>query len=423
MNDKLIQKRKKLAIIIFLSIVIPYILVYFHRVAPAVVSHQLMSYFQINATQLGNLSAVYFYIYTIMQIPAGVFADSIGPKKVIFIGSLISGLGSILFGASDHYSIAFLGRFLVGLGVSVIFISILKLNQYWFDLKQFSLMSGITLFLGNFGAFIATFPLAFFTNLWGWQNTFIFIGILGILSGIFAFFIIANHPKEKNLPLPEGLKEIQTLSLKDSIAGAIEVIKNPYTWFPFIAFFGIYGSLMTFQGTWGIPYLINIYLLDKITASQYLMYIAIGLMIGGPIQGILVKRIKLKKIYFINILIFFIMFLIIGNYKINLSIIPYIFFIMGFCGSSFILTWTLAKNVNKPELAGSATGIANMGGFLGAAILQPLFGYILDLNWDGKIENSIRIYSFDAYQSAFWIIILSLIISLIAIFFSKDSIS
>lgn len=389
MDIALIQKRKKYAIFIFLSIVIPYILVYFHRVTPAVVSQQLMSYFKISGIELGNLSAVYFYFYTLMQIPAGILADSIGPRKVIFVGSLISGFGSILFGISEFYFLAFIGRFLVGLGVSVIFISILKLNQNWFDYRQFSLLSGITLFLGNFGALVATVSLTFFTNLWGWKNTFIVIGILGIVFGILSYFVICNHPKEKQLPPPEGASET-SLSLSESLRGSLKVIQNPYTWYPFITFFGIYGTLMTFQGAWGIPFLIDVYNLDKLEASKYLMQISFGLMVGSPLQGYFVKRFSLKKFYFFNMLIFLIMFFIIENYKINLSKIYYIFFLIGFTGSSFILTWTLAKSIHPKELAGSATGIANMGGFLGAAVLQPLFGYLLDINWAGEIDQSIR---------------------------------
>ncbi len=420
MNYDLIDKRQRLAILIFLSIIIPYILVYFHRVAPAVVSQQLMSYFKISGVELGNLSAVYFYIYTFMQIPAGILADSIGPKKIIFFGSLISGMGSILFGISENYYLAFFGRFLVGLGVSVIFISILKLNQNWFDYQQFSFLSGITLFLGNVGALIATVPLAYFTNLWGWKFTFFLIGLLGIVSGFLSYFIICNHPKEKNLPPPEGAPET-SLSISESLRGFFKVAKNPYTWLPFTAFFGIYGTLMAFQGTWGIPYLIDLYALDKFDASKYLMLISFGLMVGSPLQGYFVKRFSTKKFYFLNILIFFIIFIIIGNYKIDLSIIPYMFFLMGFTGSSFLLTWTLAKMIHPKELAGSATGIANMGGFLGAAVLQPLFGYILDLNWNDEIENSVRKYSFEAYQLAFVIFYVFLILSLIGILFSKTT--
>lgn len=45
----------------------------------------------------GNLSAIYFYVYTIMQLPSGALSDTLGGRKTIFAGMLISGMGTIAF--------------------------------------------------------------------------------------------------------------------------------------------------------------------------------------------------------------------------------------------------------------------------------------------------------------------------------------
>jgi MFS family permease len=51
---------------------------------------------------------------------------------------------------------------------------------------------------------------------------------------------------------------------------------------------------------------------------------------------------------------------------------------MGLMISGFVLTWTVAKEVNRPEHSGMATSVVNVGIFLGAGALQPLVGWILD---------------------------------------------
>ena len=51
---------------------------------------------------------------------------------------------------------------------------------------------------------------------------------------------------------------------------------------------------------------------------------------------------------------------------------------MGLLIPGFTLTWTVAKEVNRPEHSGVATSVANVGIFLGAGILQPLVGWVLD---------------------------------------------
>ena len=53
------------------------------RVAPAVMVDDLMREFSVGAAILGNLSAVYLYIYAGLQIPVGLFIDRHGLKNLI----------------------------------------------------------------------------------------------------------------------------------------------------------------------------------------------------------------------------------------------------------------------------------------------------------------------------------------------------
>ncbi len=415
-----IQKKNRYAYFIFISVAVPYILVYFHRIAPAVIANDIIQTFQITATEFSHLSASYFYIYTILQIVVGVLVDSIGSRKIIFYGSLLSGVGSIIFGFSESFVFAIIGRFLVGLGVSGIFISILKLNQNWFEVKQFSFLSGLTLFLGNLGGFFATYPLAYLSRNFGWQYTFISIGFISIIAGTIAYLVIRDNPEEKNFPLPESYIKTKPLTLKESMEGLLLVMKNYQNWFPFLAFFGIYGTLISFQGTWSVPFLMNVYKISKSDASNMVMFISIGLMLGSLFTGFLSKHLSLKKIFFSFILIFVILLIMITYINLPVEILPYFFFGLGFFVSSFILVWTLGKNLNPFHLSGSATAFVNTGGMLGSAVLPVVFGVVLDLSWDGNLENNIRIYSESSYRMGLTVLIFFMIISLISIILTHE---
>ena len=61
-------------------LILTYILVYFHRMAPGVVSEYLMADFQTTGTRLGTLSAIYFFVYAAMQLPSGVLADTLSAR-------------------------------------------------------------------------------------------------------------------------------------------------------------------------------------------------------------------------------------------------------------------------------------------------------------------------------------------------------
>ena len=87
---------------------------FYHRVAPAVMTHELMTDFKIGAAGLGNFTAFYFYSYFLMQVPTGVLADHWGPRKLLAAGSFIAACGTLLFAFSSSIVPANLGRLLIG---------------------------------------------------------------------------------------------------------------------------------------------------------------------------------------------------------------------------------------------------------------------------------------------------------------------
>ena len=58
-----------------------YLIAFYQRVAPAVITQELSRDFGLSAGALGNLSAFYFYSYVAVQIPTGLLADRWGPRR------------------------------------------------------------------------------------------------------------------------------------------------------------------------------------------------------------------------------------------------------------------------------------------------------------------------------------------------------
>ena len=132
-----------------------YLIGFFQRVAPAVMTAELMHDYNISATALGNLSAFYFYSYVSMQIPTGILADIWGPRRLMTTGAFIAGVGILLFAIAPTIIWAYLGRFLIGGSVAVAYVGTLKLAGEWFPAKYFALVSGVALFFGIVGAVFA----------------------------------------------------------------------------------------------------------------------------------------------------------------------------------------------------------------------------------------------------------------------------
>ncbi|KGG81222.1 MFS transporter [Caloranaerobacter azorensis H53214] len=399
-----------------------YVIVFFHRVAAGVVRQDLIKAFNITDVEFGNLGSMYFYAYMIMQIPSGILADTLGARKTVSIGTLLAGIGSIIFGFASNITLAYIGRLIVGLGVSVVFISILKVLSQWFREDEFGRMSGLTSFIGNGGALLAQFPLVVMVTSIGWRLSFAAIGALSLLVAVLAYLIVRNSPEDMGFTPIIEKTEKKDISLSESIKN---VFSNPKTWPGFFAFGGMFGSVIAFVGAWGVPYMIHVYGVSKAKASTFTMIVTLGLMIGSLVIGTISDKIGRRKAPFLAFSLIYTLTWLILIYvnpgKISFSALYILLFIMGFSSSGFVLSWACSKEVNNPNYAGISTGTVNMGGFLFAAVIQPLIGYVLDKNWTGKLIEGVKVYTVTSYNRAFLICLIASVIAIISILFVKET--
>ena len=92
-----------------------------------------------------------------------------------------------------------------------------------------------------------------------------------------------------------------------------------------------------------------------------------------------------------------------------------------FSSAVIIIGFAFAKESAPSSLAGTASGIANMGNMLGGMVMQPVIGEILDASWSGSVDQGVRIYEHSAYQAGFGFMVMWLAIGTIAVFFSQET--
>lgn len=403
---------------IFSILILTYILVYFHRMAPGVVSDYLMADFQITGTSLGALSAIYFFVYAAMQLPSGVLADTLGTRTSIIAGNLTAGLGSIFFGMASSFEMACAGRFLVGLGVSVVFVSIMKNNAVWFHAKVFGLMSGVTLLIGNLGSVTAAGPLSALLSIFTWRSIFVGIGLISLLLAVAGFLVVRNRPEDlgfisPNPQLPPKNSQTQNTTWQRNLWNVVTTWK---IWPGFFVQLGIVGGLYAFIGLWGVPYLRDVHGLSRADAAGYMTITLLSFAIGALFFGWFSDWVGKRKSVLIGGMSLYTcswLLLIFSNWSPGLSG-QLLFGLMGFSGSSFVITFAAAKEVIHPELAGMAVSIVNTGCFIGAALIQPLFGWMADRTWDGRIQDGVRIYTSGDYSNGLLMMLFFAIIGLYA---------
>lgn len=406
----------------FVVVGLAYVLSFFHRFAPAAISGELQQTFHASGAELGGLAATYFYVYMVMQIPTGILVDTLGPRRVVAIGGLIAGAGSLLFGTADTLVAASAGRFMVGLGVSVTFISMLKLNAAWFHDRHFATMTGATILLGNVGSLLAAAPLAWALNYISWRAAFEGVGVLSVLLAVLAWYLVHDHPGRANLPSMRELdgRQAHAPHAGHWYDGLLVVLKNRATWPGLWVNMGLAGSLFAFAGLWAVPFLRDVYGMDRAAAASHTTLLLAGFAIGAFFIGTLSDRIGRRKPVMIAgalayclcwlPLLFAVPMSVFGGYAL--------FLVMGLCAPSFTLSWSCAKEVNPHALSGMATSVVNIGGFLGTAIMQPLFGWAIDHARAGVSPAS---FGSADYQSGIAILLGFSTMGLIATLFIRET--
>ncbi len=356
-----------------------FLLSFFHRTAPAAIAGELARAFAINSALLGTLAATYFYVYMVLQVPVGVLADTLGPRRILAAGSLVAGLGSIAFALAPSWEIAAVGRTFVGVGVSVAFIAILKVSAIWFPANRFATLNGVTMFAGNLGAVIAGAPLAWLVTQTSWRVVFLGLAALSIALGVASWLKVRDRPEDLGFPPVHSLPATGRTEMHWARALA-SVLSNPATWPGFFVNAGIAGSYLAFAGLWAVPYLEQTYAMSRVTAAQHtsllLLGVAFGSLLVGTVSDRLGSRRGVMRLYAVLYAASWLPWLLHVQWPLAATLAW--FALTGLLIPGFTLTWAVAKEVNRPEHSGIATSIVNVGIFLGTGILQPLVGAILD---------------------------------------------
>jgi sugar phosphate permease len=405
---------------IFGILALGYPLVYFHRLAPAVVAVDMARDFHAGGTLLGFLGAAYFYPYALMQLPAGLLSDSWGPRKTITFFFMVAFGGSVLMGLAPSLFWAIVGRGLVGMGIAMLFVPTMKVLAEWFRVREFAFMTGILMAMGGVGSLTAAAPLAFLSSWVGWRFSFIAVGVITFLLALLVWTFVRDRPADLGWPSPGEARVIAPQPI-----GLMEGVRRVLTSAPFwplaLWFFFICAIFLAFGGLWGGPYLIHIYGLSKGEAGRVLSMLGIGLIAGSPLLGFASNSLfngrKPVIILASAMALFLTAPLAFFTERIPLPGLYLICLGLGMFTSAIVVVgFTSAKELFPVQIAGTATGLVNFFPFVGGAVFQPLLGYLLESQ--GKVQDA---YTLQGYRHAFFALFLCALAALASSLLLKET--
>ena len=401
-----------------------YLMAFFQRVAPAVMTDALMRDFNIGAALLGNLSALYFYSYVAMQIPTGILADRWGPRRLLATGALVAGTGTLLFAMASGIWLAGLGRLLIGGSVAVAFVGVLQLSNNWFPPRHYSLAAGMTLLVGVTGAVCAGPPLRLLVDRFGWRAVIMVSAIITFAISAAIWWWVRDRRTESNTKSLSDTASSRGSDPWRSIGtGLLKVVKYRNTILLFVIPAGVVGPVLAFSGLWGVPYLTTHYGLSTTRASVLTTALLVAWALACPVFGWLSERIGTRKpLYLTGLATALVGWLVIFYIaKLSLPLLAVVMILTGLSSGCMVLSFAFAKESVPSRLAGTVTGVVNMGIMMGPMLLQPGVGWMLDRHWDGSFDEGIRIYNLGAYQAGFTLIAAWAALSVVLLCFTRET--
>jgi sugar phosphate permease len=406
--------------LIFLILSLAYLLVYFHRLCAAVVAVDIMEDLNAGGALIGILAAAYFYPYALMQLPAGLLSDSLGPRRSITIFFFVAFAGSVILSIAPDVVTAIIGRTLVGVGVAMLFVPAMKILAEWFAVREFAFMTGILIAVGGTGTLIATSPLAWLSGTVGWRNSFLLVGFVTLLLTGLIYAIVRDRPEEIGVYSPKD-NQRKSESRIPLFRGMRMVLRSPYFWPLGLWFFFTSAIFFSFGGLWGGPYLMQVYGMTKTEAGGVLSMLAFGMIAGSPTLSFFSDRI-IKSRKAVLIVSSILSLAVIGTLTLQIdslatSSLYVLCFLMGmFSNAIVVIGFTSAKELFPLSIAGTATGLINLFPFAGGAIFQPILGHILESR--GRVLGA---FTTEGYRMAFLTLTVCGILALFAVLFTKDT--
>lgn len=385
------------------------------RIIPGVLQQELTAAFgHISATTFGQLSAVYYFAYSPMQVPVGMLMDRFGPRRLLTMACALCTLGSYLFAFPSSMLIAGVGRFLVGFGSSFAFVGVLSLAINWLPKRYFSLVAGLITTLGMLGLVYGEIKLTEMVVSMGLTHVLSSMVFFGFILTILILLIVRDRPSAVTV-------EKHALGVFFSEVSSVVVSREVWI----IGFVGacLYTSLSVFGELWGKSYLEYAHHLTKVEAAKTISAMFLGWAVGAPLAGYLSDlsgRRVLSLVVGACLSLLCISVVLywpgLSYYSLNIWL-----FLYGVFSGTEIIVFVMAKERSGAKLSGTVFAVTNMIVTLGGVIFQPLVGKLLDVFGKNMMINGEHVYRAIDYQLALSVLPISLVLVLLTAFFLKDS--
>jgi MFS family permease len=363
-----------------------------------------MKYFQIDAIGMGVLASCYYWVYTFMQVPAGIIIDKIGVKALATAAATACAVGVLIFVATPNCYIAAFGQMLLGFGSSFAFLLALKVITTWFPSDEVPVKTAYTSAIGCSGPIVGGIIVSNLVKEFDWIVIMRVFALFGLLLATLLWMIV----RERNV----GQNNQSKISIVRTIKTIVSSRQILVLWmFSMMQ----YAPLSALGDLWGVAFIKEAYGVDVSTATLMNNMLYVGMIVGAPaFAHLAVFWNSYKKPMRLSISIAAAsMSIVIFCTQLPLWSAFALFFLTGFSIGATSLSFTLGMGTFSESISATVSGFINMATMMSGVILMPLIGYIINWSWNGAIIDGACVYSINDYRAGLTTVVVFLIIGIL----------
>ncbi|MFA6104452.1 MAG: MFS transporter [Victivallaceae bacterium] len=394
-----------------------YFFSFFQRVAiPGAIFNDIQVEFAVSAVEVTRLSAIYLFVYAVMQPFAGLLADRFGGVRVVVVSGILLCAGSLLFPMAQGEWGLYLSRALVGLGASAMYLCLVKESDLYFGGKNYAPILGFLCLLGYCGGLVGTRPFRLLVESIGWRNSCLIVAAASCIVLLLTWLIMQRIGR-KYVPQKEA----------NLWGSTIDVLKNSLN-YPIIITVSLSFSIyLSFQATIGPKFLEDVCGISPLQSSGYTFIMMLCTMSSLILSGILSKLLNNNRKGF---LIFYgaatlaaTLMLLTGTvFRASPQFFLVAFILLALAAGTSPVTTLMLKEMNPPEKVAVSIGILNASAYIMVAVMSQVIGRVLDLFKDSIIvTDKARVYPASAYITLFSILLLVALAAAAASFYGRET--
>lgn len=397
---------------------------YADRTVLSIAGPALARQLQLNSVSMGYIFSAFGWSYVLAQLPGGWLLDRFGSRKIYAISlfawsffTFITGFTGFFVGFSAIVAL-FTLRFLLGIAEAPAFPANSRISVAWFPTKETGTAAAIFNSAQYFATVLFAPLLGYIVHTFGWEYSFIFMGVVGFLFLIFWLRFV--HAPKKSRYMNQA--ELDYIAKGGALAemdhsGKGSKNKNDLPTWPYLRqllknrmFIGIYiaqyciNAITFFFITWFPVYLVQARGMTILKAGFVAVLPAIFGFVGGNLGGIfsdylLKKGASLTVARKVPIVagMLLSMSMIFCNYT-DVEWMIVAFMAISYFGKGVgALGWAVNADTAPKEITGLSGSLFNTFGNLSSIITPIAIGYLVGVK--GSFNGALVFVSFHALMA------------------------